>query len=217
MTIKEVREKIQKRLQKAGIEDFEYETWMLLEWKLGIGRAEYSMDPDRNVPEEAWRDLDAVLREREQRIPLQYLMGSCEFMGYSFAVDDRVLIPRQDTETLVEYVLKKLRPGDMVLDLCTGQETPVEGFSLTQWDSTFLPNPSGSKILFADYDYAADSLGIARLGVIDLTRGTFTVLDREGYDALDEGNLSWFDEDRVAIRSSQKDDYTECYLYLYQF
>lgn len=104
-----------------------------------------------------------------------------------------------------------------VLDLCTGQETPVEGFSLTQWDSTFLPNPSGSKILFADYDYAADSLGIARLGVIDLTRGTFTVLDREGYDALDEGNLSWFDEDRVAIRSSQKDDYTECYLYLYQF
>lgn len=109
MTIKEVREKIQKRLQKAGIEDFEYETWMLLEWKLGIGRAEYFMDPDRNVPEEAWRDLDAVLREREQRIPLQYLMGSCEFMGYSFAVDDRVLIPRQDTECLVELAVEKIR------------------------------------------------------------------------------------------------------------
>ena len=104
-----------------------------------------------------------------------------------------------------------------VLDLCTGQETPVEGFSLTQWDSTFLPNPSGSKILFADYDNAADSLGIARLGVIDLTRGTFTVLDREGYDALNEGSLSWFDENRVAIQSSQKEDYTECYLYLYRF
>lgn len=104
-----------------------------------------------------------------------------------------------------------------VLDLRTGQETPVEGFSLTQWDSTFLPNQSGSKILFASYDNTADRLGIARLGVIDLTQGTFTVLDREGYDALNEGNLSWFDEDRVAIQSSQKDDYTECYLYLYRF
>ena len=104
-----------------------------------------------------------------------------------------------------------------MLDLRTGQETPVEGFSLTQWDSTFLPNQSGSKILFASYDNTADRLGIARLGVIDLAQGTFTVLDREGYDALNEGNLSWFDEDRVAIQSSQEDGYRGDYLYLYHF
>ena len=109
MTIKEVREKIQKRLKKSGIEDFEYEAWALLEWKLGIGRAEYFMDPDRVIPDEAWEDLNAVLREREQRVPLQYLMGSCEFMGYSFDVDERVLIPRQDTECLVELAVEKIR------------------------------------------------------------------------------------------------------------
>ena len=125
MTIKEVREKIQKRLKKSEIEDFEYEAWALLEWKLGIGRAEYFMDPDRVIPDEAWEDLNAVLREREQRVPLQYLMGSCEFMGYSFDVDERVLIPRQDTECLVELAVEKIREREeehtcRVLDLCTG-------------------------------------------------------------------------------------------------
>ena len=67
------------------------------------------MDPDRVIPDEAWEDLNAVLREREQRVPLQYLMGSCEFMGYSFDVDERVLIPRQDTECLVELAVEKIR------------------------------------------------------------------------------------------------------------
>ena len=109
MTVKEVREKIQKRLQKAEIEDFEYEVWMLLEWKLGIGRAEYFMDPDREILDKAWMSLNEVLRERERRVPLQYLMGSCEFMGYTFEVDERVLIPRQDTECLVELAVEKIR------------------------------------------------------------------------------------------------------------
>lgn len=126
MTVKEVREKIQKRLQKAGIEDFEYEVWMLLEWKLGIGRAEYFMDPDREIPDKAWMSLNEVLRERERRVPLQYLMGSCEFMGYTFEVDERVLIPRQDTECLVELAVEKIRQtlreqaSCQVLDICTG-------------------------------------------------------------------------------------------------
>mgnify|MGYP005805112225 FL=1 len=126
MTVKEVREKIQKRLQKAGIEDFKYEVWMLLEWKLGIGRAEYFMDSDREIPDKAWMSLNEVLRERERRVPLQYLMGSCEFMGYTFEVDERVLIPRQDTECLVELAVEKIRQtlreqaSCQVLDLCTG-------------------------------------------------------------------------------------------------
>ena len=72
MTVKEVREKIQKRLQKAEIEGFEYEVWMLLEWKLGIGRAEYFMDPDREIPDKAWMSLNEVLRERERRFHLTH-------------------------------------------------------------------------------------------------------------------------------------------------
>lgn len=123
VTRKEIREETARRLREAGIEEYEYETWMLLEWKLGVDRAEYFMDPDAEVPQEQWNDLDAALRKRERRIPLQYLMGSCEFMGYSFAVDERVLIPRQDTECLVELAVEQMRRSPepcRVLDLCTG-------------------------------------------------------------------------------------------------
>ena len=123
VTRKEIREETARRLREAGIEEYEYETWMLLEWKLGVDRAEYFMDPDAEVPQEQWNDLDAALRKRERRITLQYLMGSCEFMGYSFAVDERVLIPRQDTECLVELAVEQMQRSPepcRVLDLCTG-------------------------------------------------------------------------------------------------
>lgn len=130
MTLKDGRESIQKRLQNANIEDFEYETWMLLQWKLGVDRAEYFMNPDAAISRKKWEEVEAVLEKRERRIPLQYLMGSTEFMGYTFAVDERVLIPRQDTECLVELAVEKIRKiiADKakrqtvcnVLDLCTG-------------------------------------------------------------------------------------------------
>lgn len=105
-----------------------------------------------------------------------------------------------------------------VLDLVTGATTIVEDFSLSQQENaTLIANASGTKVLFASYDGQADGLGISSLGVMDLERGVFTLLDRENYDALQEGSLSWFDEDRVAITAHGKRDYNETYLYLYRF
>lgn len=109
MTIREVLTNIRERLQKAGIEDFEYESWAFLDWKLHIDRAEFYMNPNGEVKEELLEGLEEVLQKREQRIPLQYLMGECEFMGYDFYVDERVLIPRQDTECLVELAVESIR------------------------------------------------------------------------------------------------------------
>ena len=121
MTIREVLINIRERLQNAGIEDFEYESWAFLDWKLHIDRAEFYMNPNGEVKEELLAELESVLKQREQRVPLQYLMGECEFMGYDFYVDERVLIPRQDTETLVEQVLHEQKDPDIrLLDLCTG-------------------------------------------------------------------------------------------------
>lgn len=109
MTIREVLTNIRERLQKAGIEDFEYESWVFLDWKLHIDRAEFYMNPNGEVKEELLEGLEEVLQKREQRIPLQYLMGECEFMGYDFYVDERVLIPRQDTECLVELAVESIQ------------------------------------------------------------------------------------------------------------
>ena len=69
--------------------------------------------------EEVLRYRD-VIRQRAERIPLQHITGEQEFMGFSFQVNEHVLIPRQDTETLVEEALGVLKPKMEILDLCTG-------------------------------------------------------------------------------------------------
>lgn len=123
MTAQDILKDIRIRLEKAGIEDFEYESWILLEWKCGINRGDYYMNPHMPVEEEKRVALNQVISKREKRIPLQYLMKSCEFMGYPFYVDERVLIPRQDTECLVEKAVEHIRKdigGRKILDLCTG-------------------------------------------------------------------------------------------------
>ena len=122
MTIREVLINIRERLQNAGIEDFEYESWAFLDWKLHIDRAEFYMNPNGEVKEELLAELESVLKQREQRVPLQYLMGECEFMGYDFYVDERVLIPRPETELLAERAIAALRehPHPIALDLCCG-------------------------------------------------------------------------------------------------
>ena len=64
--------------------------------------------------------FERMMARREQREPLQYILGSQSFMGFSFKTDPRALIPRNDTEALCEEALRHIRPGDRVLDLCTG-------------------------------------------------------------------------------------------------
>ena len=80
------------------------------------------MNPNGEVKEELLAELESVLKQREQRVPLQYLMGECEFMGYDFYVDERVLIPRPETELLAERAIAALRehPHPVALDLCCG-------------------------------------------------------------------------------------------------
>jgi release factor glutamine methyltransferase len=76
------------------------------------------MDEDMSV--EQVTEYESILSKRAEHVPLQYITGEQEFMGILFHVNDAVLIPRQDTETLVEEALKVIRPGMKVLDMCTG-------------------------------------------------------------------------------------------------
>ena len=66
------------------------------------------------------KEYELAVKKRAEHIPLQYIVGETEFMGLKFKVNSNVLIPRQDTETLVEEALKKVKPGMKVLDMCTG-------------------------------------------------------------------------------------------------
>ena len=107
-------------LADAGIEEAALDARLLLEHICGTDRNTLLVHGDRTVsPEEEKQYLDAVER-RSRRIPLQQITGQQEFMGLPFWVNSNVLIPRQDTEVLVEEVLKHTHDGMRILDMCTG-------------------------------------------------------------------------------------------------
>lgn len=109
-----------KSLQEAQIADWDLDAWYLLEYVTGLGRADYLLDPKREIPVEQAVQYQELIQKRSLHIPLQHLTGSQEFMGLSFSVNEDVLIPRQDTEILVEEAMKYIHPGMRILDLCTG-------------------------------------------------------------------------------------------------
>lgn len=107
-------------LQAAGIPEWDLDAWYLLEYAAHCTKNEYFLRPEKEVLPQEKQLYRTLIRKRSVHIPLQHLTGSQEFMGLSFFVDENVLIPRQDTEILVEEALRALGSGMRVLDVCTG-------------------------------------------------------------------------------------------------
>ena len=107
-------------LQKQGVEEARQDAWLLLEHVCGISHSTYFVHSEDEMPKEQQEQYEALVRKRGEHIPLQQLTGEQEFMGLTFLVNEHVLIPRQDTEVLVEEVMKNLHDGFRILDLCTG-------------------------------------------------------------------------------------------------
>lgn len=120
MTWQEALKKGTIRLQESGIEDAAADAWILMEEYGQIDRAHYFLKQTEEMPEEFRVSYEQAIAKRALRIPVQQITGRQEFCGLDFLVNEHVLIPRQDTECLVEEVLKKVKPGDHVLDVCTG-------------------------------------------------------------------------------------------------
>ena len=108
------------RLAAAGIEEARLDARLLLEELCGTDRNDLLVHGDRPVTEQQENSYVNYIELRSRHIPLQHITGYQEFMGLRFKVTPDVLIPRQDTETLVEEVLKNLHDGMRILDLCTG-------------------------------------------------------------------------------------------------
>jgi len=107
-------------LQSVGVEEAMLEARLLLEHVCGTNRNDLLVHGDRAVEEEKEKQYRELLSLRAKRIPLQQITGVQDFMGLSFQVNEHVLIPRQDTEILVEEVLRQLHDGMRILDMCTG-------------------------------------------------------------------------------------------------
>ena len=120
LTFQQIYREGTSKLKEAGIREAALDAWYLLEFATGITKASYYGNPDKEIKEEEAARYLAYIESRKKRIPLQHITKEQAFMGYLFYVDEHVLIPRQDTETLAEEALKVLKPGMEVLDLCTG-------------------------------------------------------------------------------------------------
>ena len=106
MTLREAWNLGKKRLTAAEVPDADLDAWYLLEWCTGVSRSHYLAYPDEIISHDQEEQYRVSLVKRERRIPLQQITGEQEFMGLSFYVNEHVLIPRQDTEILVEETAK---------------------------------------------------------------------------------------------------------------
>ena len=120
MTYRECYEQGCRTLQAAGIEEAILDARLLLEAVCGTDRNDLLVHGEQPVMPQAEEKYLNWIRQRAEHIPLQQLTGEQDFMGLTFSVNEHVLIPRQDTEILVEEVLKELHDGMRVLDMCTG-------------------------------------------------------------------------------------------------
>ncbi|MBR5799361.1 MAG: peptide chain release factor N(5)-glutamine methyltransferase [Lachnospiraceae bacterium] len=108
------------QLAEAGIAEADLDARLLLEEICGTNRSYLLVHGDEPVTEEQRESYVNYIEKRRSRIPLQHILGYQEFMGLRFKVTPDVLIPRQDTEILVEEAMKHLHDGMHILDMCTG-------------------------------------------------------------------------------------------------
>ena len=119
MTLAEVLKQGEERLLHAGIEEAALNSWYLFSHCFQIDKGQFFLHSEDIADEKIVCCYERLLGEREKRIPLEYITNETEFMGLPFYVNENVLIPRQDTECLVEEVMKASQGKD-ILDLCTG-------------------------------------------------------------------------------------------------
>ncbi|UCE66552.1 MAG: peptide chain release factor N(5)-glutamine methyltransferase [Candidatus Zixiibacteriota bacterium] len=111
-----------KQLKKSGIEDFDFSAEALLRNILNLSRPGLLLNPERPVDQNKIDEYKDLISERAKRVPLQYLIGYVEFYNVKIKCDRRALIPRPETEVLVEIVLEKLKDfkSPKILDIGTG-------------------------------------------------------------------------------------------------
>ena len=183
MTISEWLKHARERLAQTECPDPDIDARWIAEDGLGVSRQALVFEGDRAIPRDRLYQLESMLDRRAAGEPVQYILGAADFMGLRFRVDGSVLIPRQDTETLVEAALIELRqrPGNpALLDLCCG--SGCVGLSL----ASLAPH---ARVTLADI--SPQALEVARanekaLGVkAELKQGDlFAPLGRERFDVI---------------------------------
>lgn len=121
--LREIYTEGKNRLQKAGVQSYEFDARQLLFFAFSIDANQYLLDQSMPLSREEEKKVNSyfeAIQKRSEKIPLQYITGEQNFCGLDFYVNENVLIPRLDTEVLVEKILECEEPGQSVMDMCTG-------------------------------------------------------------------------------------------------
>jgi len=183
MTYSELYRNGTRELSRAGISEAALDARLLLEFLTGCDRQKLLMEPDEPVDHKDEASYGELIAKRAEHIPLQQLTESCSFMGIDFAVNDKVLIPRQDSECLVEEAMRYVPDGSDILDMCTGSGCLL--LSLMRYKN----NCRGVGV-----DISEDALNVAGRNLEMLRRdgglngGDAVLLQGDLYEALGEHN-----------------------------
>ena len=121
-TIFEAYNGCKNRLESAGIEDYVFESKQIIKRVTGYTNIQILNKFAERLTEFQQKNLDGIIEKRVMRYPLQYIFGEWEFYGRKFFVGNGVLIPRSDTETVIDVCLEMLKENETagILDLCAG-------------------------------------------------------------------------------------------------
>nr|WP_299033704.1 peptide chain release factor N(5)-glutamine methyltransferase [uncultured Tenacibaculum sp.] len=124
MQLKDFRLQFTKELKsifpKTEIDTFFF---LLIEEYLGLQRIDFTLQPTLEIPSKKYDLLDTALARLQKEEPIQYILGKTEFYGYPFKINDNTLIPRPETEELVEWILNEVKDNKQqlsILDIGTG-------------------------------------------------------------------------------------------------
>lgn len=172
-------------LKERKIEQYRNDAYCLLHKHFNVSRAQVLLSQEQDYPEALVLAYWADIRARGERRPLQHLLGNWEFMGLSFIVNPNVLIPRPETEWLVEYVLAHYQGKPVrVLDLCTG--SGCIGLSIRK----LLPESQVTLVDISDLALEvarenSEALGAAvKIEKWDILQGVPFYLEKERYDLV---------------------------------
>ncbi|MBQ8297554.1 MAG: peptide chain release factor N(5)-glutamine methyltransferase [Ruminococcus sp.] len=124
VSIGELYTNVKAILENAGIDTYRFDAQCIMEQAFGTRLPSILTNSTAAAPENVMNQVREMVEKRAQGYPLQYILGEWEFYGYTFRVGEGVLIPRPDTETLVEQVLDICRENQLkaprIADLCSG-------------------------------------------------------------------------------------------------
>ena len=191
----ELRRELREEFTAAGIESAGVDADILISELAGIGRGELFLRSDEEVPSDVERQIRSLATRRAQREPLQYLLGYAYFMEIRLDVSPEVLIPRPETERLVEWVVEQLPRNGTLLDLGTGSGAIALAAAYERPD-----------INVTAVDVSADALAIAmhnagQLGLSQRVRfvesNLLDALEKERFDLI-AANLPYVTDEEFA-------------------